>query len=481
MEQGSRVYEAQLRFARHYVDVARRANTDYLRGFESSIKAVMVFNEERVQIDSAVTWLMRHADDDEVGRLFIKLLRDSCPMLTLWLPPVQLREWAEHTLAISQRLGDKHGEGMSWYALGWVAHITSDHEQAQVWLEQARAVAEQVDDLHVLAASLHVLGQTLQNQGRFDPALPVFEKSFTLYQQLGDARGMRVYYHVAGDRRFRNGQWDEALHCFEQAYEMALQMGGYREISNSLTTIGIVYKSQGRYVEAADIFQRALEFSTLIQFPTAMVYALHALADTYASLGDLPAAREHFVRALHIGEQSQLETVPEILAELGRVAYLEGQLDEAAHYLQTALERHRAAQQVYNLTVDLSLLTLVYAALGDFAAAKRALLEDLELTVRLSVELWTLNLIATAIEYGVNIASNADKPASMEVVARWAGLLLAHPAIDLDKVNLIARLRPRMNALLGAERAAELLRQGEQLMLEDVIAEIRSYAEVFPA
>ena len=122
-------------------------------------------------------------------------------------------------------------------------------------------------------------------------------------------------------------------------------------------------------------------------------------------------------------------------------------------------------------------LALVYAAQGDYATARQAVLESLRITVALNSDLWTLMPTFTALHLCILQALSAtvnqtEQTALLQVAARWAGMVLAHPGVDQGKRDTFASLRPALEAVLGARRVDDLLKQGAALALETVVKEI---------
>jgi tetratricopeptide (TPR) repeat protein len=479
-EQRSRVYEAQLRLAAHYVDVVCKACEDYLRGFEGSVNAVTLFNEERVQIEKSAAWLLRSMDNPEVARLFVKLVRDGYQLLYACLPNDELDVWLEQSLMAAEKLGDVGAQAKHLYALGWSLHRKGNVQGGVPFFEKAYVLAESVGELRLMSSILNIQGELATRRGEREAAANYHERAYAIRRELRDALGIQHYLYEKGSGLFEGGHWDEALKYFQQAYDQALNAGGYREIARVLTSIGIIYKSQGQFTNAIAVYEQALEFSQRIQFPPVIVYTLHALAETYVALNKLDAAQTYYMQALHIAQQAKLAArVADIQAELGILAYWHGELDEAMCYIDTALKVHRACQADYNIGVDLSYLTLVYAAQGDYTAARHAVLESLQVIVPLNSDTFLVLPIFTAVHQGILQALSRSLPSSeqtmlLQAAVRWAGTVMAHPGIDQLKRNTFASLRPSMEAVLGVQRITELLHEGAERDLMMVVTEIEA-------
>jgi len=317
-------------------------------------------------------------------------------------------------------------------------------------------------------------------RGEREIAATYRERAYAIRRELRDALGIHHYFYEKGNSLYEAGRWDEARSYYEQAYEQAIKVGGYREIARVLTSIGITYKSQGKHTDAIAVYEQALEFSLHIQFPPVIVYTLHALADTYVALNDLETAQTYFAQALHVAQQAKLAArVADIQTELGFLAYRYGALDEASRYLDTALQTHRELHTNYSIAVDLSYLTLVYAAQGDYPAARQAVLESLRAMVPLNSDIWLLMPIFTTVHlcilhaFSLSVTTSAQSML-LQTAARWAGTVLAHPGIDQLNRDTFASLRPAMEAILSAPRIAALLNAGAGIDLMTVVTEIEA-------
>lgn len=477
----NRVYEVRLRFARYYVDRVCHACADYLSGFDASLDAIALFNADRVQIEQSAAWLMQSLDDnDEVARLFVRMLRDGYHLLHACLPNKELVTWLEAALFAATRLGDVLAQGTHLYALAWSAAQDQDFDREVALFEQAFVLARRARNEALQAAILAGLGHAYIRNGHDARAKPIFAEVYQLRLRLNDALGIHTYLYEQANMLFREGRWDEALPVYQQAYEYALKGGGYREIARVLTNIGIVYNAQGHYHDAIQVYEQALEFAQRIHFPPVVVFVLHALAISYVALQDYRAARDSYLEALRVAQRHQLHTnIAELQADLGNLAYQQGSFDEALSYLDTAIAYHRCVQADHRLIIDLGYLTLVYSAIGDFAAAKQTLMEHIEIVTRLSVELWKVNLVFIALQYNVSAAlaaqiSENESVVLLQAASQWAGFLLAHPGIGRDKVNVIRQLYPQIEARLGAGQVAALIEHGQRLTLTETIESVRS-------
>ena len=477
--QQSRVYEAQLRLAAHYVMVVCKACQDYLRGFEGSVAAVLAFNAERVQIEKSAAWLLDHIDHPEAARLFVQMVRDGYQLLYTSVPDEDLQRWLQQSLQAAEQLGDVSAQAKHLYALGWSLNRKGDVQRSYRLIEDAYARAEAVGDAPLMSAILVVRADLARRRGELAAAAEYRERAHAIRRDLGDALGIHHYLYEKGDRAAADGRLDEALQYYEQAYNRAVKAGGYREIARVLTSIGLIYNRQGRHTDALAVYEQALEFSQRIQFPPVIVYTLHALANTSIAMNNLDAGQSYLEQALDLAEQAKLEVVPEILAELGHLAYRYGALEEAQQYLDRALETHRARENNYNISGDLAYLALVYAAQQNFAGAQEATLECLRLTMAQTSEVELLTPIFTAVHlrilraFSPSVSTN-EQTALLHTALHWAGTVLAHPGVDQVKRDTFASFRPALETALGAQRIARLLAEGAQLDLMTVVTDVEA-------
>lgn len=474
----AQLYESRLRVAHHYVDLVCKANTDYLGGFERSVRAVQLFDRERLQIDNIVNWLMAHAASDDAGTLLVKLLRDSYPLLYARLDAAQFRVWLDRGLETARRLGDVGAEAAHLLALGFAVRRTTSLEHSQPWFEQAVALARQHGEPRLLLRCLAVLARCYRDQGMLDQAARHNDECYALSHQLGDAVGMLEYYDLVGYRFYIENRLTDALSAYEQAYRWALRAGEYRQICLALSLMANVHYFQGDAQAAVYKARQAFDFSLSTQYPPVIIYTLHILGNALVAAQDRDGAREAYLKALRVAEQARLsESVALARAELGILAYRDHELDPAVAYLENAVEQLAAlGARNYHVLYG-SYLAVALATRGDAANAERTLRECVELAAQLPGDPQMILVVWAAVLVWINRAEHQSQPELTATMATLTGLVIASSHILPADMATLKNQLPRLAALLGDQPLAERLAAGEQLDLASVIVQLRRVIE----
>src|SRR5262249_21942593 len=130
----------------------------------------------------------------------------------------------------------------------------------------------------------------------------------------------------------------------------------------------------------------------------------------------------------------------------------------------------------YMLCQALASLIVGYLPLGMYDEARRALREGLDTVITIDSEPTKTNMLVAAVQTWFFAAlAESDQNVQRELLgdaAIWSGLVLACPGARQESRDEIGKLRPQMEGLLGTEQFDGLLKQGGQLYLDGVIAEI---------
>lgn len=464
------VYDGQLRMARYYAGLVSEANKDYGRGFEASIAAVRRFNLEKMQFERSVEWLIAHLEDDEAANVFVEFLSNSYQLLFARFDRRVFQIWLDHGLAAAQRLGNLSAEAGIYIALGFIAQSAGSYQQSLKLFEKARAIAGEIGNRQNLANSLYALATTLRMVGDMEKTSTLLEQAYQLYRELGNVRGMQSYMSEHGYQQFYAGNFDEALVTLEQTYRLSLQSGDYRETASTLVTTGLIYHMRGQYDLAIGKFEQAQEFAEAIEFPPVLIYVLHATANSYYAVANFDAAQTYFLRALQVANQNSLASnVADIQGDLANVARKQAQYEEALLYVSAALDYHRTTNNAHRISVALSSLSHIHAALGNESAAFSAVRESVEAVCGLENDSWMLTPIGAAIEVFSLFAPHANTQSRLESAALWAGFVSIYPSVDQQIIEVVNTLRPQMEHALTPERTAKLFEQGAALEMDAVI------------
>lgn len=217
-----------------------------------------------------------------------------------------------------------------------------------------------------------------------------YEGAETTYQALIDYNDDANSYFLRGCMRFKLGMQDQALNDFGMAVsreknDRNLYIGIYEAMTaNGLESEGQYYLHQALDVsgeKAEDFMQKGRIYLMLKDTQNAVASLLTAiekgsveanfyLAEAYEELGDTANADAYFQAYLDAGIASSYE-----LCEVGTRLMSRGDYEHAVSYFQTAL----ALDEVQNEASILKNMVMAYEGLYDFASARDAMEQYLEL------------------------------------------------------------------------------------------------------
>ncbi len=228
--QGPAGGDAALRFARHYVGVARAAKDLYLQGGEEVLRGLALFDLEWPHIRQGQAWAAgRSGEDDDAAALASDYPNACLYCLDLRLPPRDRIPWLEAAAAAARRLGDRKVESWHMGNLGLAYAGLGDARGAIGYLEQALAIQREIGDRYNEGNNLGNLGSA--------------------YFMLGDARGAIGYYEqaLAIAREIREASRSEAERT-------AARQGEGADLGN----LGLAYAALGDARGAIGYYEQAL-------------------------------------------------------------------------------------------------------------------------------------------------------------------------------------------------------------------------------
>jgi len=108
-------------------------------------------------------------------------------------------EYYERSLAIAEKVDNKHRMATTFNNLGLVYRDKGECERAIEYYERSLAIAEKVGDEHGLAAALHNLGLVHQDRRGWKQAIEYYGRSLAINEKLGDEyhKGMVLWNRAA--------------------------------------------------------------------------------------------------------------------------------------------------------------------------------------------------------------------------------------------------------------------------------------------
>src|SRR5229473_6954468 len=235
---------------------------------------------------------------------------------------------AERSLNDATRLCDTSESVSCGYVLkarGLLATELNQWESAERLFELSLVFARSHGDALLESHALLNLGYESLGEGRFDEAIDRSEAAYQTAKAIGARRFELKTQGNIGWAYYKLGDSEKALELFEDAEELAPQLGDVTDQENLLTNIGYIYMDTRKYDLAARSFQQALGLAQGIKAEEDIYNALRALARLSLQTGNLANASHYAQQAVERARQdgNHVDELYPMLVQ-GQVAALRG-------------------------------------------------------------------------------------------------------------------------------------------------------------
>ncbi len=337
--------ELKLNHAQHFCDVLGEAGELYLKGGEQVVKAMALFDRERLNIEAGQAWAASRSDAvpaaaelclSYVGPLGVNhvlQLRQHSREQIRWLE-IQLAaarrlkqpdyegaalgnlgsayaglgetrkaiEFYEQYLAIAREIGDRRGEGIALGNLGIAYKNLGETRKAIEFHEQYLAIAREIGDRHGEGNALGNLGNAYADLGEPRKAIEFYEQALVIDREIGDRRGEGADLGNLGSAYYLLGETRKAIEFYEQYLAIAREIGDRRGEGNALGNLGLAYADLGETRKAIEFYEQQLVIVREIGDRHGEGNALWNWADELEKLGERDQAIAHAEAALTIYE-----------------------------------------------------------------------------------------------------------------------------------------------------------------------------------
>jgi tetratricopeptide (TPR) repeat protein len=254
----------------------------------------------------------------------------------------ETRKWLEAAFEQSAAVPPQV-EAKALYALGRVALVQGDYEQAIPSLERSARLFRELGEAEGLVFSLADLSFIATVQGRQEDAQRFADESLAEAKAAGNERTIAAALHSLACTRLDADEYGEARSLFEQSLALRRNLGDKRNIANSLCYLGSVALLEGDYEGATALLAESLalgrELGNLLIVSAALANeSLVALA-----AGDAGRAAALCIEGLALShELGDKRTTVECLHALAGVAAVQAESLQAALLSGAAESLHAA-------------------------------------------------------------------------------------------------------------------------------------------
>ena len=172
----------------------------------------------------------------------------------------------------------------------------------------------------------------------------------------------------------REGRWTDAAQSYEGLVRH--RFANHHTRLSALRWLGRVYLEQGNRGAAIDVLEAAVAAATQAGSPSAIAQALNVVAIVHQTGGDLDRAELMYREARGTAESIRdSEAMAMIDQNLGTVASIRGNIEEALEAYQRSLDGYRALGMREQAAQVLNNIGLAYTDLGELDRAENAYAE----------------------------------------------------------------------------------------------------------
>lgn len=176
---------------------------------------------------------------------------------------------------------------------------------------------------------------------------------------LKDARG-----------RETSGCMSEAIARYESVITAAERSGEEEVLVEALRRVAVVRHQQGDHVRARVDCRRSYGLARALGHDLLAAEALNTLGGLDLTTGFLEDARRAFIRALELGGEDRALRA-RVEQNLGILANIQGELDEAAMRYSSSLDAYRACEDWHGCAIAYNNLGMVHADRAQWLEAER--------------------------------------------------------------------------------------------------------------
>jgi len=314
------------RFAKHYSYVLAAANELYLKGGESLLHGLVLFDLEWGNIQAGHTWVAAQTNnaDADVARLGMTYPAGAW-VLDLRQHSRERIRWLEIGLAAAQRLQHQQGEGATLGNLGNAYLELGETRRAIQFFEQALLIHREIGDRRGEGNDLGNLGSAYAVLGETRRAIQFYEQRLPIAREIGDRRGESNTLGNLGNAYADLGETRGAIQFYEQTLLIHREIGDRRGEGNDLGNLGRAYLILGETRRAIQFHQKYLAIAREIGDRRGEGNALRNLGIAYTNIGEIRRAIQFFEQAFLIdreigdrrGEGHDLWNISLVLDRLG--------------------------------------------------------------------------------------------------------------------------------------------------------------------
>jgi tetratricopeptide (TPR) repeat protein len=296
--------EISMCHAAYFVDVLSRSRDLCLKGGDSLMRGLSLFDSEWPNIQAGNAWARANmAENQEATKLCSRYPSVGTTCLNLRQHPRDRIIWREAALEAARRLGDREAEGDHLGNLSIAHRQLGDTSNAIEYGQKYLIIAREISDKRGEAVALSCIGHVYLELHDSNRAIQNYEPALTIFRALGNKRSQGI---VLGNLGMAFGDLHDApraMTYYEESLKLAKESGDRQGEANALDNVGNAHLGQGEAQRALDRFEQALDLYRAIGDRRGEAIALFNMGLSHFDLGAGRKAIELASAALAIFER----------------------------------------------------------------------------------------------------------------------------------------------------------------------------------
>ncbi len=284
---------------------------------------------------------------------------------------------AQYNKALS--LSTRAGRLSRLAALHGVGYIHVSQSKNQEALNYAQQMIDLIDSANpaeqnspeyrrARAQAVNINGEAQYSFGDVKQAIKTFETALSLFTDIGDRTGQALALLNIGYSYSDSGNPPVAFDYYKRSLAIWQSVEDGRGIALAQTALGGAYSTMGEEQLALNLHKQAVEQFRAIGNKQGEVMALNGVGTVYQDLNQYQEAFDKYLEALRIDESIGNRGALNKYA-LGKMLYLQGQIEPALAYYREALSVSRDVKDKTTEGHALKGLGTIYFARGDTKTA----------------------------------------------------------------------------------------------------------------
>ena len=277
-------------------------------------------------------------------------------------------------------MGDKAGEGNSYFNLGNAYHNLGDFEKAIQYHKRHLEIAKEVGDKAGEGNSYCNLGNAYDSLADFKRAIQYHERHLKIAREVGDKAGEGISYSNLGNAYHSLGNFERAIQYDQRDLDIAKELKDRAGEGKSYGNLGVVYHSRGDFKRAIQCHEIDQKIAIEVGDKVAEGISYCNLGNAYHCLGDFERAIQFHERHLKIAnEVGDKAGEGNSYGNLGNAYHSQGDFKRAIQFHERHLKIAKEVGDKAGEGRSYGNLGIAYHCLGDFETAMQYHERDLKI------------------------------------------------------------------------------------------------------